>query len=104
MAAPLRGRLRSREAAPEIGEISQEIFSAANLQISQILSGRLVEPQTYRQDFDEFFVLLDGAAELLVGDEIWHLAAGDWGFIPAQTAHALLSAQPGSNWLTLQLA
>ena len=55
----------------------------------------------YRQDEDEWVVLLAGRARLRVGETELELAAGDWLFLPAGLEHRLESTEPGSNWLAV---
>ena len=69
--------------------------------VDQILSGRLDGPVDYRQDTDEWVVVLDGSATLIVEGREMHLEPGDWVLLPAGTAHCLVETQEGTSWLTV---
>jgi cupin 2 domain-containing protein len=69
--------------------------------VDQILSGRLDGPVDYRQDEDEWVVVLHGAAILTVDDETMELGPGDWVLLPARTPHRLVEIRPGTSWLTV---
>jgi cupin 2 domain-containing protein len=71
------------------------------VRIEHILSGALPAPVRYRQDEDEWVVLLAGRARLRVLHVVHELAAGDWIFLPAGIEHELLDTAPGSAWLAV---
>ena len=74
------------------------------LTVEQILSGELGEPVAFDQDHDEWVLLIEGRAKLLVeGNEV-ELAAGDWLFLPARCEHTLVETQPGTSWVAVHLA
>ena len=100
----LRGRLGDAASAPEWGESVQRLLELPGVVVEQILSGSLEAPLDYRQDDDEWVVLLTGHAALVVGGEDVELNAGDWLFLPAGVAHRLVAAAPGSSWLAVHVA
>ncbi|MGH9019004.1 MAG: cupin domain-containing protein [Acidimicrobiales bacterium] len=99
--ASARGRLRSGRDAPAAGEKVVAVAAVKGAVVEQILSGRLDGPVAYRQDVDEWVVVLEGGAVLDVGDEIVRLGPGDWLLLPAGTAHRLVETTPGTSWLTV---
>lgn len=99
-----RGRLRDGAEAPEVGEEVESLLELPGIVVEQILSGRLAEPADYRQAHDEWVVVLEGSARLVVEDEDVEIGAGDWLFLPAGVEHRLVSTAPGSSWLALHLA
>lgn len=99
-----RGRLRGGAEAPEVGEEVESLLALPGIAIEQILSGTLAEPADYRQARDEWVVLLEGSARLVVEGEDVEIGAGEWLFLPAGVGHRLVSTAPGSSWLALHLA
>jgi cupin 2 domain-containing protein len=100
----IRGRLHDASSAPSHGERVEEVLQLRTLAVRQILSGGLDGPVDYRQDEDEWVVVLAGAAVLEVDGERVDLAGGDWVLLPAGTPHRLVHTEPGTNWLTVHLA
>jgi mannose-6-phosphate isomerase-like protein (cupin superfamily) len=95
------GRLHSPDAAPKTGELTHRLAEMGPVVVDQILSGRLDGPVDYRQDTDEWVVVLDGSATLDVDGHSMHIGTGDWVLLPAGTAHTLVETQPGTSWLTV---
>lgn len=73
------------------------------VRVEHILSGRLVGPQRFEADTDEWVVVLAGAARLEVGGEVLALGAGDWVIIPAATPHVVHETEPGTSWLAVHV-
>jgi mannose-6-phosphate isomerase-like protein (cupin superfamily) len=97
----MRGRLHSPDDAPARGEDTHRLSELGPVVVDQILSGRLDGPVDYRQDTDEWVVVLDGGATLDVEGERMHLTAGDWVLLPAHTPHRLVETEAGTSWLTV---
>jgi len=96
-----RGRLEDSSAAPAEGERFTILAELPSLAVEQILSGRLTEPVSFLQDHDEWVVLLEGGAKLVVDGAHVELGPGDWLLLPAGCPHTLLETQPGTSWLAL---
>ena len=71
--------------------------------IEEILSGRLEGPVDYRQEQDEWVVVLDGGAVLEVDGQHLELGQGDWVLIPAAVPHRLVETTPGTRWLAVHV-
>jgi cupin 2 domain-containing protein len=99
----LRGQLREGETAPQSGEHVERLLELHGVVVEQILSGTLEAPVDYRQEHDEWVVLLAGRASLVVDGENVELNAGDWLFLPAQVEHTLVATAPGSSWLAIHV-
>jgi cupin 2 domain-containing protein len=99
-----RGGLEPSASAPAAGERVETLLSLPGLTVEQILSGSLPEPVSFDQDHDEWVLLLEGRARLLVDGEEVDLGAGDWLFLPARCVHTLLETEPGTSWLAVHLA
>jgi cupin 2 domain-containing protein len=98
-----RGRLRDGAAAPASGEAVESLLALPGVAIEQILSGALDAPLDFRQEHDEWVVLLSGSASLVVAGADVELEAGDWLFLPAGVQHSVVSTAPGSSWLAVHV-
>jgi mannose-6-phosphate isomerase-like protein (cupin superfamily) len=96
-----RGRLAAPTEAPGVGERTVGLGGAVGFVVEQVLSGQLELPVEYVQAFDEWVVLLSGAAVLEVDGEALELTDGDWCLLPRGTPHRLVSTAPGTSWLTV---
>jgi len=99
----LRGQLRDGASAPHSGEHVERLLEVRGVVVEQILSGSLEAPVDYRQEHDEWVVLLAGRASLVVDGENVELNAGDWLFLPARIEHTLVATAPGSSWLAIRV-
>jgi cupin 2 domain-containing protein len=98
-----RGRLREGAAAPSSGEAVERLLVLPEVLIEQILSGALDAPLDFRQEHDEWVVLLAGSASLVVAEEHVELEAGDWLFLPGGVEHRVVATEPGSSWLAVHV-
>jgi cupin 2 domain-containing protein len=97
------GSLRDGAAAPASGEAVERLLVLPGVVIEQILSGTLGAPLDFRQEHDEWVVLLAGSASLVVAGEGVELEPGDWLFLPAQVEHRVVATAPGSSWLAVHV-
>jgi diadenosine tetraphosphate (Ap4A) HIT family hydrolase len=97
-----RGPLLDSDAAPTVGEHTVVLARGHGFTIEQILSGRLAAPVDYRQDHDEWVVVLDGGAVLEVDGVAHQLTPKDWFLLPANVPHRLVSTEPGTSWLAVR--
>ena len=74
------------------------------LTVEQILSGTLPEPVSFEQAHDEWVLVLEGRARLLVEGTELELEAGEWLLLPAGCPHTVLETRPGTSWLALHLS
>jgi cupin 2 domain-containing protein len=100
----LRGRLEAPASAPAEGERVVQLAKFPALTVEQILSGSLPEPVSFDQDFDEWVLLLEGRAKLVVAGEEVELESGEWLLLPAGCPHTVVETQPGTSWLALLLS
>jgi cupin 2 domain-containing protein len=98
-----RGRLEETSSAPAEGERVTELVKEPAFTVEQILSGTLAGPVSYDQAHDEWVLVLEGRARLLVEETELELRAGEWLLLPAGCPHTLLETEPGTNWLALHL-
>ena len=98
-----RGRLAGPSAAPATAERTDEVARIRNLLIEEIVTGTADTTVDYRQEQDEWVVVLSGSAELEVAGEAVTLRSGDWVLLPAETSHRLVRVEPGTQWLAVHL-
>jgi len=100
----VHGRLAPPGDAPAVGERIEPLAAGRGFTVEQILSGRLVAPQEYEQDHDEWVVVVAGAALLEVDGVAHDLGVGDWCLLPAGIRHRLVHTEPGTSWLAVRSA
>lgn len=91
-------------------ETFETLFQNGQLRIERIVSKGHASPEGYwyDQDWDEWVLLLQGAAGLLFEGEAQELAmrAGDYLLIPAHRKHRVAWTEPSQEtvWLALHMA
>ena len=88
---------------PKSGETFTTLLEHKNIKINRIVSSSDVEPIEYKQEEDEWLVLLEGEATLLVDKKEEILTKGETLFIPAKTPHTVLKTSSGTVWLTAHI-
>jgi cupin 2 domain-containing protein len=88
---------------PKSDEIFTTLLEHKNIKINHIVSSNSLEPREYVQDEDEWIVVIEGKATLLVDRLETTLCKGDTLFIPAKTPHEVLETQNGTVWLTVHI-
>ena len=88
---------------PQKGETFTTLLEHKNIKINRIVSSNELDDKLYEQDEDEWLVLLEGEATLLLNKEEKKLKKGDILFIPAKTPHRVLHTQSGTLWLTVHI-
>ena len=88
---------------PKQGETFTTLLEHKNIKINHIVSSSNLEPVEYAQDEDEWLVLLDGEATLLIDNEEKTLTKGETLFIPAKVPHRVLETKNDTVWLTVHI-
>jgi len=88
---------------PKNGEDFTTLLEHKNIKINRIVSSTNVEPIEYVQEEDEWLVLLEGEATLLLDDKETVLTKGETLFIPAKTPHSVLKTKENTLWLTVHI-
>ncbi len=88
---------------PEKDEIFDTLLEHKNIKIIRIVSSDLLEEKEYCQEKDEWVIILEGEATLLVDNEEKYLDRGDSLFIPAETRHTVLATKRGTLWLAVHI-
>ena len=88
---------------PQTGETFTTLLEHKNIKINRIVSSDDLDETEYIQEEDEWLVVLEGKATLLLKDEKKTLIKGDSLFIPSKTPHRVLSTQSGTVWLTVHI-
>lgn len=97
------GNLFLHMEAPTQGERFDELLRHRNLVIERIVSSSAVVPTEYVQTQDEWVMLVQGDARLIVAGEHVPLKPGDYVFLPAGIPHAVESVTQGAVWLAIHL-
>src|SRR4051812_6972990 len=98
-----RGCLAGPATAPASGERTVELARVRNVVIEEIVSGTADAAVEYRQEQDEWVVVLSGNAVLDVEGETVELSRGEWLLLPAGTRHHVLRAERGTQWLAVHV-
>jgi len=88
---------------PKIGESFTTLLEHKNIKINRIVSSDNLEPKEYIQDEDEWVVVLEGEAILLINGVEKILTKGDTLFIPAKTPHRVIKTKQGTLWLAVHI-
>lgn len=88
---------------PQSGELFSTLLEHKNIKIVRIVSSDAVVPVEYSQDEDEWIVIIEGEATLLIADEKKIIFKGDTLFIPAKTPHSVLHTTQGTVWLAVHI-
>ena len=88
---------------PKSGEEFTTLLEHKNIKINRIISSLDIEPIEYIQEEDEWLVLLEGKATILIDNEEQTLIKGETLFIPAKVPHKILKTNDGTVWLTVHI-
>ena len=88
---------------PRRGENLTTLLSHKNIKINRIISSDQLEETEYLQEEDEWLVLLEGEATLLIQNEEKKLQRGETLFIEKNTPHQILKTAKGTVWLTVHI-
>ncbi len=88
---------------PKSGETFTTLLAHKNIKINRIVSSDHLDKTEYLQEEDEWLVLLEGEATLLLDQTEKTLKKGDTLFIPANTPHRVLETKNGTLWLTVHI-
>lgn len=89
---------------PTSGESFTTLLEHKNIKIVRIVSSDDIDSTEYIQDEDEWVVVLEGSATLLVDDTEVHLHRGEHLLIPALTPHLVMSVESGTVWVAMHIA
>jgi len=88
---------------PAEGEIFTALFERKGLRIERIVSSDRLPDKEYCQEEDEWVVLLEGEAVLLVEGQEKRMRRGDSLFLPARTRHRVIRTTSGTLWLAVHI-
>ena len=92
-----------RYTLPKRGESFTPLLEAENVRIVRIVSSVTPDTKEYRQEEDEWVVLIEGSAVLEVRGTRHVLRRGDTLFLPAETPHRVLETEKGTLWLAVHI-
>ena len=88
---------------PQNGETLTSLLEHKNIKINRIVSSDKIEPIEYLQEEDEWVLLLQGKATLLIKNKEVILSEGDTLFIPAKTPHSVMKTEKNTLWITVHI-
>jgi cupin 2 domain-containing protein len=88
---------------PIKGEHFTTLLEHKNVKIIRIVSSSDLEPYQYCQDEDEWVVLIEGKAQLMLNNQKYTLQKGQSLWIPAKTKHTIQWTQEGTIWLAVHI-
>ena len=97
-----RGSLTD-DGVPLVGEEFRKVVQLQNVVIEEIVSSALPDSFDYRQDHDEWVVVLDGEADLEVDGAAVTLGRGEWVLIRADIPHRVVRTEAGTRWLAVRV-
>ena len=87
--------------APPAGELFVDLATVGDARIEHIVSSDSPDPAEQVQDWDEWVLVLSGAAQLEIRGTRQDVSAGDWVLLPAGTAHRVLGTLVGTQWIAV---
>ena len=96
------GRLAER--VPASGEDFHAVVTLAGVRVEHIVSSASPDPGEQVQAWDEWVLVLAGAATLEVAGESVDLRPGDWVLLGAGVPHRVLATAAGTQWLAVHAA
>lgn len=98
--APVRfGRLSAE--VPPIGETFVDLARVGSARVEHIVSSDSADPAEQVQAWDEWVLVIAGAAELEVDGRPHRLAPGAWVVLPAGTPHRVVRTEAGTQWIAV---
>lgn len=108
MSEPLGGDRPVRRAAgrltaevPVRGESFHALAAVGGARIEHIVSSDTPDHAAQAQEWDEWVLVVRGAATLDVAGNRVDLEGGDWILLPAGTSHRVLGTQAGTHWIAV---
>ncbi len=89
---------------PKEGESFETLLQNKNVTIKRIISSSKIDQEIMIQDEDEWFILISGAATLMIEGKKVTLKSGDYCTVPRKTPHRLIEVKEGTIWLAVHIA
>ena len=86
---------------PRSGEDFHPLACVGGTRIEHIVSSDSPDDAVQLQAWDEWVLLLSGAARLELDGQPVEMTARDWLLIPAGTPHRVLGTESGTEWLAV---
>jgi cupin 2 domain-containing protein len=88
---------------PHQGEIFELLYKNQNIRIEHITSSDTLPAMIYDQDEDEWVIVAEGMATLLIEGKEKRLNKGDHLFIPAHQKHQIIECANGTHWIAVHI-
>ena len=90
--------------APLAGERFVDLADLGTARVEHIVSSDSPDPTEQVQEWDEWVLVLSGAAQLEIRGHRHDLTAGNWVLLPAGTPHRVLRTDAGTQWIAVHAA
>ncbi|MDD5405458.1 MAG: cupin domain-containing protein [Sulfurovaceae bacterium] len=90
-------------AIPKNDEDFTTLLEHKNIKIVRIVSSDDLEHKVYTQKEDEWVVILEGKATIIVDNKSNVLNKGETLFIPSNTPHKIIDVINGTLWLAVHI-
>jgi mannose-6-phosphate isomerase-like protein (cupin superfamily) len=87
--------------APLAGERFVDLVTICGSRVEHIVSSESPDPVEQVQEWDEWVLVLSGAAQLEIEGRRHDVSAGDWLVLPAGTPHRVLHTRAGTQWIAV---
>ena len=88
---------------PPSGERFDTLLQKKNIEIIRIVSSSTIDHKVMCQEEDEWFIMIEGSATIMIENRRQKLTKGDYCFIEAKQAHQILCVSEGSIWLAVHI-
>ncbi len=88
---------------PKTGEIFEKLYENRDILIEKIISSSKQTGKLYRQNYDEWVILVEGEALLQINQKEVILKKGDFLLIEKDTPHRVLETANGTLWLCVHV-
>ena len=88
---------------PKNGENFTTLLNHKNVKIVRIISSNKLDIVEYIQDEDEWILILEGSATIIMNNQKYNLIQGEILFISSKTKHTIKNVENGTIWLAIHI-
>ena len=88
---------------PATGEVFKKLFENKDILIEKIISSSKQNGKLYKQNYDEWIILMEGEASLQIDKKEVILKKGDFLLIEKDTPHRVVETASGTLWLCVHV-
>ncbi|SHO80723.1 Uncharacterized conserved protein [hydrothermal vent metagenome] len=88
---------------PLNGEDFTTLLNHKNIKIVRIISSDKLDIVEYIQEEDEWVLIIEGEATIIMNNQKYNLIKGDTLFIPSKTKHIIENVKSATIWLAIHI-